>query len=50
MRARQRVNPCMHIYLLTQRELDQESPNDMAPGPFIALAHMLCDITNDVIA
>ena len=25
-------------------------PPDVAPGSFIALAHVLCDITNDVTA
>ena len=32
----------------TQRELDQCVPHDAASGCFIALAHMLCDIMNDV--
>ena len=50
MWACQRINPCMHVYLLTQWELDQEFPHDAALGPFIAPVHMPCDVTNDVIA
>ena len=45
----QRVYPCVHVYLLTQQELDQCVPHDAASGCFIALAHVPCDVTNDVI-
>ena len=44
MRARQRIYPCVYVYLLTQRELDQSSPHDAAPGSFIASAHVLGDV------
>ena len=50
MRAHQRIYPCVHVYLLTQRELDQCVPHDAASGCFIALVHVPCDITNDVTA
>ena len=32
MRVRQRINLCVHVYLLTQQGLDQESLHDVAPG------------------
>ena len=50
MWARQRINQCVHVYLLTQQESGPGiSPYDVAPGPFIALVHVPCDIMNDVI-
>ena len=34
MRAHQRINLCVHVYLLTYREVNQESPHDAALGLF----------------
>ena len=50
MWVNQRVYPCMHMYLLTKRELDQQSPYNVVPGPFIAPVHVPCDVTDNVIA
>ena len=44
-----RASASLHACTCTsQQELDQCVPHDAAPGCFIALAHMPCDVTNDV--
>ena len=45
-----RLSMHVHVYLLTQQELDQCVPHDAVSGCFIALAHVPCDVTNDVTA
>ena len=45
-----RASASIHACTCTsQQELDQCVLSDVAPGYFIASAHVLCDITNDII-
>ena len=39
------IQACM---CTSQQELDQCVPHDAASGCFIALAHVPCDVTNDI--
>ena len=49
MRAHQRINLGMHVYLLTQRGLNQRIPSWHGAGPFIDPEHVPYDVTNYVI-
>ena len=46
---RGRASVSIHVCTCTsQQELDQCVPHDVASGCFIALAHVPCDVTNDI--
>ena len=46
MRARQRVYPCVHVYLPAR--VGPVCPSRCGIRLFYSLTHVLCDITNDV--